>query len=81
MSSLRAKYPITIIDVRSEQEYYEGHIDGAINIPLSNIKKQIINFVKDKDATIVVYCSAGIRSRKAQEILNLQGYNNVYNLV
>lgn len=81
MISLRTKYPITIIDVRSEQEYYEGHIDGAINIPLSNIKKQIINVVKDKDAIIVVYCSAGIRSRKAQEILSLQGYSNVYNLI
>lgn len=75
------KYQITIIDVRSEQEYYEGHIDGAINIPLSNIKNKINNYIKDKNAIIVVYCSAGIRSRKAQEILSIQGYSNVYNLI
>lgn len=69
-----------LIDVRSKQEYKEGHLDGSINIPLFDIKRDIINYVKDKKKVIVVYCDAGIRSLKAQKVLNAQGYTNVYNL-
>lgn len=72
---------IILIDVRSNQEYNEGHYDGAINIPLYEIKERITNHVSDKNSIIVVYCSVGHRSRKAQEILNSFGYTNVYNLV
>lgn len=74
-------YSAIVIDVRSEQEYIEGHFDGSINIPLYNIKDKIGNYVSDKNQLIVVYCSAGIRSVKAKSILNSLGYNNVYNLV
>ena len=74
-------YSAIVIDVRSEQEYIEGHFDGSINIPLYNIKDKIGNYVSDKNQLIVVYCSAGIRSVKAKSILNSFGYNNVYNLV
>jgi len=76
---LRAQ-SIMLIDVRSKQEYKEGHLDGSINIPLFDIKRDIINYVKDKKKVIVVYCDAGIRSLKAQKVLNAQGYTNVYNL-
>ena len=69
-----------LIDVRSKQEYKEGHLDGSINIPLFDIKRDIINYVKDKKKVIVVYCDAGIRSLNAQKVLNAQGYTNVYNL-
>ena len=71
---------ITIIDVRSKQEYNEGHLDGAINIPLFDIKMDIKNHIADKNRIIVVYCDAGVRSLKAQKVLNMQGYKNVYNL-
>ena len=69
-----------VIDVRSPQEYKEGHIDGAILIPEYEIKKNIGNKVKDKNQNIVVYCSSGSRSKKAQKILKKLGYENVYNL-
>ena len=75
------KYSAMVIDVRSEQEYAEGHFNGAINIPLYNIKEKISDYVSDKNQVIVVYCSAGIRSVKAKSILNSLGYSNVYNLV
>ena len=69
-----------IIDVRSPQEYQEGHIDGAILIPEYEIKKKAKVKLGDKEKKIVVYCSSGGRSKKAQKILRKLGYNHVYNL-
>lgn len=71
---------IYLIDVRSGQEYEEGHLDGAINIPLYNIEKEIKENVKDTEDMIILYCSSGARSKKAKEILEKIGYSNVYNL-
>lgn len=69
-----------IIDVRSPQEYREGHIGGAISIPEYEIKKEAQKKLKNKNETIVVYCSSGGRSKKAQKQLRKLGYQNVYNL-
>ena len=69
-----------IIDVRSSQEYKEGHIDGAILIPEYEIKKGIENRIPDKNKNIVVYCSSGGRSKKVQKLLKKLGYHHVYNL-
>ena len=69
-----------VIDVRSPQEYREGHLDGAISIPEYEIKKEIQNIVADKHKKIVVYSSSGGRSKKAQKTLNKLGYQDVYNI-
>lgn len=69
-----------IIDVRSPQEYKEDHLDGAISIPEYEIRKKIENRIPDKNKSIVVYCSSGGRSKKAQKLLKKLGYNHVYNL-
>ena len=74
------KTGVTIIDVRSKQEYDEGHIDGAILIPEYEIKEKIEEIVKNKEEKILVYCSSGTRSKIAQEELIKKGYKNVYNL-
>ena len=71
---------IYLIDVRSGQEYEEGHLEGALNIPLYNIEKDIEKNIKNKDDTIILYCSSGSRSKKAKEILEKLGYSEVYNL-
>ena len=68
-----------IIDIRSPQEYNEGHIDEAIVIPDYEIRK-INRIIQDKNQLIIVYCGNGIRSKKAQRYLKQMGYNNVYNL-
>ena len=70
----------TIIDVRSPQEYREGHIDGSISIPDYQIKRDIEKHVPNKNELIVLYCSTGHRSQKAQQILEDLGYTNVYNV-
>ena len=70
-----------IIDVRSPQEYREGHIDGAICIPDYKIKKEIQKRIMDKNQIIIVYCSTGSRSRNVQNVLQKLGYIKVYNLI
>ena len=69
-----------IIDVRSRREFKEKHIDGAINIPLPEVKKNIEKYVKDTNKKILVYCEYGGRSTKAVKILEALGYRNIYNL-
>ena len=68
-----------IIDVRSPQEYTENHIEGAINIPVYLILKRI-NEIGNVNRKIIVYCSSGMRSKKAKKILNQNGFMYVYNL-
>ncbi len=67
-----------IIDVRSKKEYKEGHLNGAINIPLSDIKKEIKNITTDKK--ILLYCQSGLRSKRALKLLENLGYKELYNL-
>ena len=69
-----------VIDVRSPQEYREGHVDGAISIPDYQIKREIRKYVPNKYQLIVVYCSTGHRSQRVQQILENMGYSNVYNI-
>ena len=69
-----------IVDVRSEQEYNEGHIMGAINIAEYEINDNIVNILKDKEKEIVLYCQVGSRSKKAYKKLVKLGYKNVYDL-
>ena len=70
-----------LLDVRSPQEYKEGHLEKSINIPLYDISKKIENIISDKETIIIVYCQSGNRSKKAIEILYKNGYKNLYNIV
>ena len=67
-----------LVDVRSSQEYEEGHINNAINIPVYEIEKTAETVLPNKEATIITYCSMGVRSNKAAKILKKMGYKNVY---
>lgn len=68
-----------LLDVRSKQEFEEGHLEGSINIPLYEIDKQL-NKIPDKQCTIIIYCASGHRSKQAKEKLENLGYENVYHL-
>lgn len=70
-----------LVDVRSPQEYREGHLEGAILIPEYEITSKHSKIFKSKDETIILYCSSGLRSKKAQRKLEKLGYTNVYNLI
>ncbi len=69
-----------LIDVRSPQEFNEGHLPGAICIPEYEIINRYKVDLRDKNKLIVLYCSSGWRSKKAQNRLKKLGYINVYNL-
>lgn len=69
---------VQLLDVRTPQEYAEGHIDGALNINVqSDDFKQMAKKELSKDSTILVYCRGGRRSMDAAEILTKLGYKVV----
>ncbi len=69
-----------LLDVRSPQEYEEGHLEHAVLLPTYEIRQKANNVLPNKAQTIIVYCSTGSRSKKAQKILTNLGYEKVYNL-
>ncbi len=77
---IKTNTEIEIVDIRSPQEYAENKIRFAINIPLYDLKKEASKLLKDKNKTIILYCQHGSRSKKAYEILENQGYTNLYSL-
>ena len=66
-----------ILDVREQNEYDAGHIPGAILIPYTEIEGKANDMLPDKNATILVYCRSGRRSKIASESLAKLGYTNV----
>lgn len=69
-----------LIDVRSPQEYKEGHLEGSINFPLYDLERNSEQILKNKQNTIILYCQSGSRSNKALEILKKQGCSNLYQI-
>ena len=66
-----------ILDVRTEDEFAEGHIAGAMLIPDYAIKEKSESLLPDKNQLILVYCRSGRRSKLAAEELVALGYTNV----
>ena len=66
-----------ILDVRTQEEYDQGHIPGAILIPDTEIKAKAENVLADKTQLILVYCRSGRRSKLASEALVELGYTNI----
>jgi len=68
-----------LLDVRTPQEYGEGHIPESINVPLQTIDK-VTSIVENKDTALFVYCYSGARSKQATVVLGQMGYTNVQNI-
>lgn len=66
-----------ILDVRSREEYDQGHIPGAILIPNTEIEAKSADLLPDKDQLILVYCRSGRRSKLAAQSLADLGYTNI----
>ena len=66
-----------ILDVRTPEEYLEGHIPGAINVPNEEIGTAEISELPDKSQLILVYCRSGRRSKEASEKLVKLGYTGI----
>jgi len=72
--------PYLLIDVRSEEEFDDGHLDSSINIEYFHITHEIGNYAKSKSDKILVYCRHGRRSGIAKIMLEQKGYTNVINI-
>ena len=68
-----------LLDVRTPQEYSEGHIPESKNVPLQTLDK-VRSVVENKDAELFVYCYSGARSKQATDALGQMGYTNVHNI-
>jgi phage shock protein E len=68
-----------LIDVRSPEEYGEGHIDGSVNIPHTEIDQLVKLIGEDHSRPVVVYCRSGNRSGRTQTALQKMGYTGVFN--
>ncbi len=66
-----------ILDVRTQEEYDQGHIPGAIVISHEEIAEKAEDVLTDKDQLIMVYCRSGRRSKIAAEALVELGYTNI----
>ena len=73
------KSEYVVLDVRSAEEYSEGHIEGAINIPHTEIEEQLER-LRSIDKTIVVHCRSGYRAGKAESIMDKNGITNFVHL-
>lgn len=70
---------VTVVDVRTAEEYAGGHIPGAILLPLDSIAEgEMPEALPDKDATLLIYCRSGRRSNIAANTLAATGYTAVY---
>ena len=70
---------VILLDVRTEEEFVTGHIVNAINIPVDDLEYRL-DELQDKESKMLVYCKSGTRSAIACEILEANGFTNVYNM-
>lgn len=69
---------VTIVDVRSVQEYADGHIPNSILVPAETIGDTPPEELPDLDAVLLVHCRTGIRSKRASDQLVKLGYKHIY---
>lgn len=72
------KEGVIVLDVRTPAEYAEGHIEGAVLLPVDQIQEQAVTALPDKSAEILVYCRSGNRSKIASKALIEMGYTKVF---
>jgi rhodanese-related sulfurtransferase len=67
-----------VIDVREPDEFNKGHIDSAVNLPLSKIKEQISSFDAYKNNQVLIVCQDGTRSATTGKIITKAGHKDVF---
>lgn len=69
-----------ILDVRSDEEFAQGHVPNALNIAHKDVAEQLSRIAEFKDKPVVVYCRSGRRAGMAAEILTEAGFSDVRHL-
>ena len=73
-----ASQEVVVVDVRTREEYDGGHIPNAILVPNESIGDDMPEALPDKEATLLIYCRSGRRSKEASEKLLKLGYKSIY---
>ena len=69
-----------VVDVCGRDEYAQGHIKGALNVPLDQLEANLGQAVKNKSTPLILSCASGMRSKRAQAIAQKLGYEQVHSL-
>ena len=69
---------VVVVDVRTRAEYDGGHIENAVLVPNESIGSEMPETLPDKEATLLIYCRSGRRSKDAAQKLLALGYQSVY---
>ena len=77
---LDAQETLTLLDVREQCEWAEGHLPGAVHLPRGIIERDIENAIPAKATPIVLYCGGGYRSALVADNLQRMGYINVVSM-
>lgn len=77
MNLVSGESNILLVDVRSEREYEEAHLPGAVNAPFLSVIKNPFMFSEKRDIMILLYCNEGYQSKAAAQCLLETGYKNV----
>jgi len=80
MQRIKANHADLILDVRSPQEYAEGHIPGAINIPHNQLGSRLAEIGSYKDKDVVLYCGSGRCVGLAANTLRAAGFSKLLHL-
>ena len=80
MQRIKANQPGLILDVRSPEEYAEGHIPGAINISFDQLGSRHAEIGSYKDKDVVLYCKSGRRAGIAANTLRAKGFSKLLHL-
>ena len=75
---MMASQEVVVVDVRTREEYDGGHIENAVLVPNESIGSEMPDALPDKEATLLVYCRSGRRSKDAAQKLLALGYQSVY---
>ena len=76
----RLKTGATLVDVREDNEWNDGHAEGATHIGRGVIERDIVGKFPDKNAVLILYCGGGYRSALAADNLQRMGYRNVLSM-
>jgi rhodanese-related sulfurtransferase len=69
-----------VIDVREANDFNNGHIKNAKNVPMSSFRSQLESLEKHRDKPVLMYCRSGSQSGKACRMLKKSGFSNIHNL-
>ncbi len=73
-------HSILVLDVRTPEEYAEGHIKNGVNIPVDELENRLDEISQYKDKDVFVYCKSGGRSEEASKILAKNGFKKINNM-